>query len=145
MTRTVRDLLQMKGHKVHMVQADATVYQAISKMVDHNIGALLVQEGERIVGIITERDYLRKVILKNRSSRETRVDAIMSPELVVTKAERTIEEALATMTEKRCRHLPVFEEGKLAGLVSIGDLVKAMIADQKAHIEFLEEYLYGGR
>ena len=119
--------------------------EAIEKMVEHNIGALLVKREERVIGIITERDYLKKVILKNRSSKETSVETIMSPELVVTNSARTIGEALATMTEKRCRHLPVLEDGKLCGLVSIGDLVKAMIADQKAHIEFLEEYLYGGR
>ncbi|MCA9521528.1 MAG: CBS domain-containing protein [Myxococcales bacterium] len=143
--KTIRELLQTKGHKVHTVQAGETVYRAIEKMVEHNIGALLVKREERVIGIITERDYLKKVILKNRSSKETSVETIMSPELVVTNSARTIGEALATMTEKRCRHLPVLEDGKLCGLVSIGDLVKAMIADQKAHIEFLEEYLYGGR
>jgi CBS domain-containing protein len=138
---TIQSLLDKKGHRVYTIEVQQTVYEAISVMDERNVGALLVMDGERVVGIITERDYTRKVILKGRSSKETPVETIMSRDLVVIEPDRTVKEALAIMTEKRCRHLPVFRGGELLGILSIGDLVKEIIAGQEFQIQLLEDYI----
>ena len=104
---------------------------------------MIVKDGEQVVGIITERDYLRKVILRGRSSKETAVDSIMTRDLTSITPERTVAEAMKIMTEKRCRHLPVFKDGQLDGIVSIGDLVKTTIANQAFEIQFLQDYISG--
>ena len=112
-------------------------------MDQRNVGGLIVKDDEKIVGIITERDYTRKVILKGRSSKDTRVEAIMSRDLVTVTPEHQIQQAMALMTEKRCRHLPVFKDEHLVGMLSIGDLVKAIIADQELQIQILKDYVSG--
>ena len=141
--KTVRDILRVKGHEVCCVAPDATVYEAVQLMAEKEIGALMVMEGEQVVGLISERDYARKVILQGRASSTTRVKEIMITPVVYTHLEQPIEECMALMTEKRTRHLPVIEDGKLAGIISIGDLVKAIITDQKFIIEQLERYICG--
>ena len=141
--KTVRDILWVKGHEVYCVAPDATVYEAVQLMAEKEIGALMVMEGAQVVGLISERDYARKVILQGRASSTTRVKEIMITPVVYTHLEQPIEECMALMTEKRTRHLPVIEDGKLAGIISIGDLVKAIITDQKFIIEQLERYICG--
>jgi CBS domain-containing protein len=138
---TIQSLLDKKGHHVYSIGAQQTVYEAISVMDERNVGALIVNEGERVVGIITERDYTRKVILKGRASKETPVETIMSRDLVIIEPDRTVKEALAIMTQKRCRHLPVFKGSQLLGILSIGDLVKEIIAGQEFQIQLLEDYI----
>ena len=110
-------------------------------MDERNVGGLIVKDDEKIVGIITERDYTRKVILKGRSSKETSVETIMTRNLLCVNPDNTVHEALALMTQKRCRHLPVFDDKQLVGMLSIGDLVKAVIADQELQIQILEHYV----
>ena len=143
MDTKVQALLDRKGHEVYSIRADQTVYEAITEMDAQNVGGLIVKDGEKVVGIITERDYLRKVILRGRSSKETAVDSIMTRNLVSITPERTVAEAMKLMTEKRCRHLPVFKDGQLDGILSIGDLVKAIIASQEFEIQFLQDYISG--
>lgn len=140
---TVSDLLRVKGHDVHTIEGRASVLDAIRRMVDRNVGSLLVLEGDEIAGIITERDYLREIVLKGRTSRETRVEAIMTKQVVVVTPEDTIEGCMAVMSEKRIRHLPVLRDGALAGLISIGDLVRQLSQDQKAEIRYLTDYITG--
>ena len=140
---TVSDLLRVKGHDVHTIERRASVLDAVRRMVDRNVGSLLVLDGGEIVGIITERDYLREIVLKGRTSRETPVEAIMTKQLVVVSPEDTIESCMAVMTEKRIRHLPVLREGSLAGLISIGDVVRRLSQDQKAEIRYLTDYITG--
>jgi CBS domain-containing protein len=141
--KTVRDILTVKGYEVYCVAPDATVYEAVQLMAEKEIGALMVMEGAQVVGLISERDYARKVILQGRASSTTRVKEIMITPVVYVHIEQPIEECMALMTEKRTRHLPVIEDGKLAGIISIGDLVKAIITDQKFIIEQLERYICG--
>jgi CBS domain-containing protein len=140
---SIRDILKGKGHAVWTIGPDATVYDAIAEMADKGIGALAVVRDEKIVGIVSERDYARKIILKNRSSREALVHEIMTPNVVVTNPDRTVEEGLAVMTDKRVRHLPVVEGGRLIGMVSIGDLTKSVISHQTFIIGQLEQYIRG--
>lgn len=142
MNRTIGTILNAKGREVHSIDVNQSVYEAIAEMDALNIGALIVVDGQSVVGIITERDYLRKVILRGRSSRETRVSAIMSRNLVTVSPEETVHDAMTLMTEHRCRHLPVFLNGELEGLVSIGDLLKALISEQEFVIQMLEDYIY---
>ena len=143
MDNTLQRLLNKKGQEIYSIQANQTVYEAIAEMDQRNVGALIVKGGEKIVGIITERDYTRKVILKGRSSKETPVEAIMSRNLVSVTPEHQIQQAMELMTEKRCRHLPVFKDEQLVGMLSIGDLVKAIIADQELQIQILKDYVSG--
>ncbi len=143
MDTTIQTLLDKKGHEVYSIQADLTVYQAIAEMDAKNVGGLIVKDGEEIVGIITERDYTRKVILRDRSSKEIAVDTIMTRTLVSITPDRTVKEAMRLMTDNRCRHLPVFKDGQLDGMLSIGDLVKAIIASQEFEIQFLQDYISG--
>jgi CBS domain-containing protein len=140
---TVKQLLEKKGHEVFSVAPGDSVLHAIEVMADRHIGALLVMEQGSLRGIISERDYARKVILKNRSSHDTPVGDIMtSPPITVT-PEETVHQCMEIMTEKRIRHLPVLSGGRVAGMLSIGDLVKAVIQDQSEHIEQLERYIAG--
>lgn len=144
--KTVADILKSKPeHRVHTVSPTSTVLEAISLMADKGIGALVVIEGEEVVGIVSERDYARKIALMERSSYNTEVGEIMSTNVITVSPEQSNEHCMALMTEKRLRHLPVIEAGKLIGLISIGDLVKDIISDQKFMIEQLEGYIRGER
>lgn len=141
----VAQVLKEKGSTVWSVPPNATVYQALELMAEKGIGAVLVLDGEKIVGILSERDYARKVILKGKSSRDTRVSEIMTPAVYYVQPHQTIEECMALMTAKHIRHLPVVDQGKLVGIISIGDVVKAMIADKEFMIQTLEKYITGSR
>jgi CBS domain-containing protein len=142
--KTVKRLLDSKGHEVFSIGPNEWVFDAIQEMADREVGALLVMKDGKVLGIISERDYARKVILKGRSSKETRIEEIMTTELVFGHEDQTIEECMAIMTEKRVRHLPIFTEAKeVTGVISLGDLVKSMLAEQKFVIEQLENYIYG--
>ena len=143
MDSTLQPLLDKKGREVYSIQASQSVYEAIAKMDAKNVGALLVKEGDKVAGIISERDYLRKVILKGRSSKETPVETIMTRELVSVTPKHTVHEAMALMTRNRCRHLPVFKDEQLVGMLSIRDLVKAIIANQELQFQILEHYVSG--
>jgi CBS domain-containing protein len=140
---TVADILKAKGTVVHRISPDATVFEAITAMSRDNVGALLVTEGKEIKGIITERDYLRQVALKDRSSRTTPVRDIMTTDLCFAGIDDAIEEGLSWMTRQRCRHLPILDENGLAGLVSIGDLVKQLVSDRETEIRHLRDYIQG--
>jgi CBS domain-containing protein len=139
--KTVRDILNTKGHDVWCVGLENTVFEALRRMAEKEVGALVVMDGTRLAGIISERDYARKIVLLGRTSPNTLVKEIMISHVAYTHPEQSIEECMAIMTDKRIRHLPVIEEGKLVGIISIGDLVKSIIADQKFIIEQLERYI----
>jgi CBS domain-containing protein len=141
---TVRHLLQEKGHQVWTISPQATVYEALELMAEKNCGAVVVVEHDKVVGMFTERDYARKVILKGRTSKTTTVGELMTTEVLYVGPDHTIEECMALMTDKRLRHLPVLENGKLTGIVSIGDVVKAVITDREFTIRELERYITGG-
>ena len=141
--KLVNQLLDSKGHDILSIAPSASVLDAIRLMADKGIGALIVMDGETMAGIVTERDYARKVILKGRSSHETPVSDIMTTGVIATSPDQTVNSCMNVMTDKRIRHLPVVEGNKVIGLVSIGDLVKAIIADQKEEIEHLEHYISG--
>jgi len=142
----VAQILKSKPSKVvHAIAPNDTVYDAVRKMAEQNIGALLVMEGNEIVGIVTERDYARKVVLVGRSSKETPVSVIMTTKVLCVGSLQSTAECMAIMTENRLRHLPVIDDGKLIGLVSIGDLVKDIISEQQFIIEQLEHYITGNR
>ncbi len=141
MDTRIQTLLDKKGHGVYSIQADQTVFEAIAEMDAKNVGGLIVKDREQVVGIITERDYLRKVILRGRSSKETLVETIMTRDLVTITPDHSVRDALTLVTEKRCRHLPVFKDGQLEGILSIGDLVKSIIASQQFEIGLLEDYI----
>ena len=140
----VSDILDAKGRDVLSVDGAATVLEAISTMVDGNVGALLVYEDARLVGIVTERDYLRRVTLEGRDERTTPVREIMSPDVVYVGPDASIDECMAVMTERRIRHLPVLtDERAVVGIVSIGDVVKFQSTEQSVQIRFLTEYISG--
>ena len=139
--KTVRDILKVKGHDVWCVEVGSTVFEDLGRMAEKEVGALVVMDGARLAGIISERDYARKVILLGRTSPNTLVEEIMTSHVAYTHLDQSIEECMAIMTDKRIRHLPVFDEGKLVGIISIGDLVKSIIADQQFIIEQLERYI----
>jgi CBS domain-containing protein len=142
--KTVRDLLAGKSRDVWSIGPDATVYDAIALMSERGIGAVLVVDGGDLVGILSERDYARRVILKGKASRDTRVREIMTTSLIHVTHEKTLDDCMAIMTRSRIRHLPVLDGGKLAGILSIGDIVKAMLSEREAQIEQLESYLKTG-
>ena len=135
------EILEEKGGDVLQIDADASVFEAVQRMVEMNVGSLLVTEGGEIAGIVTERDYLRRVTLEGRTDRETPVREIMSSPLIVVTPETTIDECMALMTDRRIRHLPVVDEGKVVGLVSIGDLVKFKSKQQTLEIHDLTHYI----
>lgn len=140
--KTVRQLLQSKGSAVHSVTPEASVFDALRLMADKNIGALLVVSGGKLSGIMSERDYARKVILHGKSSHDMPVSEIMSEKVVTVHPEQTVEDCMALMTGKRIRHLPVVNGDKIVGLLSIGDLVKEVIAEQERTIKQLESYIH---
>jgi CBS domain-containing protein len=139
----VKEILDLKGRAVWSIAPVATVYDAMRLMADKGIGALLVLEGEKLNGIVTERDYARKVILQGHSSRTTQVSEIMTARVAYAGLDQDIEECMAIMTEERVRHLPVIDNGRVVGIISIGDLVKSIIAEQKFMIEQLVRYING--
>lgn len=141
---TVRELLESKGGVVWTVAPTASVFEAVKTMAEKGIGALVVMEGSRLVGIMSERDYARKVVLKGRSSKLTSCREIMTDKVFFVTPDRTLDECMALMTEKRIRHLPVLENDQLLGIVSIGDCIKAIISKQQFIIEQLESYIRGG-
>jgi CBS domain-containing protein len=140
---TAHDILRFKGSTIHCVRPDDTVLAALGVMAEHDIGAVLVLDGDELAGILTERDYARKVVLAGRSSKDSPVRAIMTAEVVCVPPNRSIEDCMALMTERRLRHLPVVENGQVIGLVSIGDLVKATIDEQEFTINQLKNYIAG--
>lgn len=141
----VRDVLNVKGRQVEHIRPDATVLEALKQMADRNIGALVVLDEGTLIGIVSERDYARKVVLKGRTSPTTSVREIMSAKVICTSPCQSVEECLAIMTARAVRHLPVLEHKAVVGLVSIGDLVKCIIADQTFVIHQLEQYIQGNR
>lgn len=142
--KTVRDLLAGKGNAVHAVAPTSTVYDALGVMAQQGIGAVLVLDGDRLVGILSERDYARQVILKGKASRDTPVRDIMTASVVYVTPDRTVEECMAIMTNRRCRHLPVVVEHRVTGVLSIGDVVKALISEKQFEIEQLTSYILKG-
>ena len=141
---TVKELLREKGSQVWTIGPPVTVYEALELMATKNIGALVVIEEGNVVGVFTERDYARKVILKGRSSKTTTVGELMVTDVLYVSPDDTIENCMALMTDKRLRHLPVMENGKLSGIISIGDIVRAVISDREFTIRELEHYITGG-
>ncbi|WP_207430596.1 CBS domain-containing protein [Sabulibacter ruber] len=139
----VRNILASKGHTIFSIEPDETVYQALELMCEKNLGALLIVERGKFTGIFTERDYARKVILKGKASKETLVREIMSERPITVTPDTSIEDCMKLMTQSYIRHLPVLENGELVGLVSIGDVVKYIIEEQKYIIENLEHYITG--
>ncbi|GMV39650.1 MAG: histidine kinase [Myxococcales bacterium] len=139
----VGDILEKKGRTVYHVSPDHTVFEAIALMSEHHIGAVLVMQSQQLVGILTERDYARKVILQGRSSRETPVRDVMTPRVLYVHPEDSITGCMALMTDKRVRHLPVLVEGRVVGIVSIGDVVKARMDDLSYTVRILESYIMG--
>lgn len=142
---TVNQCLQNKGRAIWSIGPNLSVYDALQMMAEKDIGALLVVEDDRLAGIFSERDYARKVILQGKSSKETSVREIMTSRVVCVRPEQTIEDCMALMTDKRVRHLPVLENDRLVGMISIGDVVKTIIAEQQFVIEQLENYITGVR
>lgn len=141
--KLVNHLLDTKGRNVVSIAPDASVFDAIKLMAEQVIGSLVVMEDDQLLGIVTERDYARKVILKGRSSESTRVAEIMTSEVFTTSGDRTVNECMELMSEKRIRHLPVVDDNRVIGMISIGDLVQAIITDQQEEIEQLEQYISG--
>ena len=141
--KSARQLLEAKGSDVWSVHPDTAVYDAIEMMADRGVGALMVIDGGALVGVISERDYARKVILRGRSSKDTAVKDIMTARVVYARPDQTVEDCMGLMTEKRIRHLPIMDGNELLGVLSIGDLVKNMLAEQQFVIEQLEQYISG--
>ena len=141
--KTIKQILDAKGHDVWSIDLDGTVFDAINLMAEKEVGALLVTESGKPVGVISERDYARKVILKGRSSQETSIRRIMTTRVVYADPHRSVEECMALMTGKHIRHLPIMDGEQLLGMISIGDLVKAIIAEQQLTIEQLERFIRG--
>ena len=142
---TIRRLLDQKGGKICSIHPEATVFEAVAKMAENDIGSLLVIDGEALIGIITERHYARNVVLKGKTSPATTVREIMERDVITVQPEQSVEECMALMTDRRVRHLPVLEDQKIIGIVSIGDLVKSIIDGQKFRIDQLEHYICGSR
>lgn len=140
---TVRQLLNQNPRPVCSIHPDGTVFDAIAKMAEFDVGSLVVMDGEKLIGIITERHYARNVVLKGKTSPNTPVRDIMERRVICARPEQTVEQCMALMSEKRVRHLPVLEGKKMIGIVSIGDLVKSIIGDQSFIIEQLEHYIHG--
>jgi CBS domain-containing protein len=143
-TGTISDILKYKGNQVWSIAPNAMVFEAIQLMAEKNVGALLVMQDGQLVGIISERDYTRKVILKGKASKETAVSEILSGKVVCVASAQTVDECLRLMTERHIRHLPVVEHGQVLGIVSIGDLVNWIISAQSHTIQQLQSYITGG-
>ena len=142
--KTVREILAGKGRDIWSITPEATVFEALQAMADNDVGALVVLDGETVAGVLSERDYARKVILHGRSSKELTVKEIMSSKVYFVRPDQNIEDCMALFTNKRVRHLPVLENDKLSGVISIGDVVKAVIAEHEFTIKHLENYITGG-
>jgi CBS domain-containing protein len=140
--KTVRQIIEAKPLAVLHVAPDATVYDALNLMAEHDVGALVVLEGDKLVGIFSERDYARKVILYGKASKETLVREIMTHKVLCVRPEQSVDECMALMTDKRVRHLPVLDHRKVIGVISIGDVVKEVISEQRFMIEQLEHYIH---
>ena len=140
---TAHDILRLKGHTVHSVRPNDTVLAALGVMAEHDIGAVIVLEADTLAGILTERDYARKVALVGRASKDSPVSAIMTPDVVCVPPSSTVEDCMSLMTDHRVRHLPVVENGRVVGVVSFGDLVKATIDEQEFTINQLKSYIAG--
>lgn len=140
----VNSILQAKGHTVFSISPDTLVYNALEIMVEKNVSALLITENDKLTGIFTERDYARKVILKGKASKETKIGEIMTRDLITVSSETSIDACMRLMSGKHIRHLPVVDNGQLAGIISIGDVVKYIIEEQKFIIENMEHYITGG-
>jgi CBS domain-containing protein len=140
--KTVKQLLSAKGTQIYSIRPDAKVYEALESMAEKDVGALLVTEGSRLVGIISERDYARKVRLHGKWSHDVVVREIMTEDVITVDPSRTVEECMAIVTNQRVRHLPVCEDDRLVGVISIGDLVKEVIAEQQETIKQLESYIH---
>jgi CBS domain-containing protein len=143
--KTVRQILGVKGHTVLTIGPDATVYEALQELAAHDVGALVVTEEGEVVGLFSERDYARKLVLLGRPSKETPVREIMTKEVICVGSKQTVDGCMALMTEKKVRHLPVLENEQLAGIISMRDVVKTTIEDREATIEQLEHYIKGTR
>ncbi len=141
--KLVKHLLDSKGAEIISITANASVLDAIKLMADRAVGSLLVMDGDELKGIVTERDYARKVIVKGRSSESTEVGEIMTANVVTATTDQTVPKCMSVMTDRRIRHLPVVDDGRVVGMISIGDLVQAIIADQQEEIEQLEQYISG--
>ena len=141
--KLVKHLLDAKGHDVLSIAPSASVLDAVKMMAEKSVGALLVMEGDQLLGIVSERDYARKVILKGRASDDTPVRDIMTTELATASSDSTVQHCMNLVTDRRIRHLPVVDNGRVSGIISIGDLVKAIIADQQEEIEQLGQYISG--
>ena len=141
MQKTVATILEGKGGEVLRIGPDATVFEALEIMAEKGVGALVVTDGDHLAGILSKRDYARKVILLDRGSRETKVGEIMTSEVITVEPARTVTECMELMTERRFRHLPVVSDGELIGVISIGDVVKAVISEQRQLVEELEQYI----
>ena len=140
---TVRKILGRKESRVLTIEKDATVYQAIERMAEHNVGSLVVMDGDDVVGIVTERDYLRDIALKGRSSKSTAISEIMSSQVIFAQPDDSIQRCMAVMTEHRFRHLPVTGPDGLVGVVSLGDLVNQLLEDKIGEIQELRDYIQG--
>ena len=141
---TIRHLLDTKGYEIWSISPNATVYEAIELLADKDIGAVLVMDDDKLEGILSERDYARRLILKGRTSKGTEVRDVMTSDVLTLNPDNTLEECMALMTQKHVRHIPILEEGKVIGIVSIGDAVNATIANQEFLIEQLEKYIQQG-
>lgn len=141
--KIVKDLLRTKGFDIWSVAPETKVFEALQLMAEKNLGAVLVLDAGNLVGIMSERDYARKVILKGKSSKDTPVREIMTERVIYVRTDMTVAECMALMTDKRIRHLPVLENDRLIGVISIGDVVKSIISDQEFMIEQLENYITG--
>jgi CBS domain-containing protein len=140
---TVKNILESKGSTIFTITPDTTVYHALELMVEKNVSALLVMENDQLAGIFTERDYARKVVLKGKKSSETQIAEIMTRDLITVTSAGSIDECMQLMTGKYIRHLPVVDDGKLTGIISIGDVVRRIIEDQKSIIGHMEQYIAG--
>jgi CBS domain-containing protein len=143
--KTVREMLLKKGNKIYSISPNQKIFEALQLMADKDVGALLVLDGESLVGIISERDYARKVALEGKSSKECLVSEIMSSKVVYVEVDTTTDQCMALMISKKVRHLPVYEKGKLVGLISIGDVVNAVIDEKEFEIDQLVRYITGSR
>jgi CBS domain-containing protein len=143
--KSVRQVLKDKGYAVETITPKASVYEALQKMANRELGALVVFEGGEICGLFSERDYARKLVLQGKSSSDTEVQEVMTRRVVTVEPQQTVEACMVLMTDKHIRHLPVLEDGRLVGIVSIGDIVKAVIEAQRLTIEELENYITSGR
>lgn len=143
MAKLVANILEDKGRVILSVEPETSVYAALEKLAEHDVGALVVMKGGRLVGIVSERDYARKIVLHGHASKETRVSEIMTSDVVTVASSESVQSCMEIVTERRIRHLPVVDDGELVGVISIGDVVKAVIQDQEFLIKELEKYITG--